>query len=120
LCASFTGECWSPPMPVATCPIKSRPVGRPGPRVRVIREKTPTITVTRKVDPTGSVSFAGTGYRVGNGYRGRSVEVSLCGDTVQITLAGKIVRTRQARHDKHKELGAFANPKGRPKRKKAS
>jgi hypothetical protein len=90
------------------------------PRVRVIREKTPAITVTRKVDPTGSVSFAGTGYRVGNGYRGRSVEVLLAHDTVQIKLNGKILRTHQARHDKQKELGAFANPKGRPRRKKAS
>jgi transposase InsO family protein len=90
------------------------------PRVKVVREKAPMITVTRKVDPTGSVSFAGTGYRVGNSYRGKSVEVALVADTVQIKLAGKILRTHQARHDKQKELGAFANPGGRPIRRKAS
>ena len=90
------------------------------PRVRVARPTTPKITVIRKVDPTGSVSFAGTGYRVGNAYRGKSVEVSLAGDTVEIKLAGKIVRTHEARHDKQKELGAFANPGGRPIRRKAS
>jgi transposase InsO family protein len=90
------------------------------PRVRMVRPKTPKTTVIRKVDPTGSVSFAGTGYRVGNAYRGKSVEVSLAGDTVEIKLAGKIVRTHEARHDKQKELGAFANPGGRPIRRKAS
>jgi len=74
--------------------------------------------VTRKVEPSGSVNFAGTAYRVGNGYRGQMVEVSLVGDTVQIKLEGKIVRTHEARHDKEKEHGAFAVPGGRPRDKK--
>ena len=43
-------------------------VGRP----RAARPKPPTTggEVLRKVDTHGSVSFAGTGYRVGNRYRG--------------------------------------------------
>ena len=46
-------------------PDKEPASWRARPRVRVARPKTPKITVIRKVDPTGSVSFAGTGYRGG-------------------------------------------------------
>ena len=85
------------------------------------RKARPTgVTVIRKVDPAGSVSFAGSGYRVGNAYKGKDVEVKLLGDTVQIFFEGQLVRTHQARHDPHKEHGAFANPGGRPRKKKAS
>jgi transposase InsO family protein len=72
--------------------------------------------VTRKVDGTGHVSFAGWSYRVGNAYRRRSVEVSIHGDTVQISLDGELLRTHPIRHDRSKEHGAFANPGGRPRR----
>jgi len=47
-------------------------------------------------------------------------EVSLLGDTVQIKLDGKIIRTHEACHDKEKEHGAFANPGGRARSKKTS
>ena len=70
----------------------------------------------RKVDRNGSVSFAGANYRVGNAFRGRQVEVSLAGDTVQIWSDDRIIRTHAARHDRRKEHGAFANPGGRPDR----
>jgi transposase InsO family protein len=73
--------------------------------------------VLRKVDPAGSVSFAGTGYRVGNAHRGRTVGVRIVGDTVQITLDGQLVRTHRARHDKSKEYGALSKPNGKPRRK---
>ena len=72
--------------------------------------------VVRKVDRNGSVSFAGANYRVGNAFRGRQVEVSLAGDTVQIWSDDRIIRTHAARHDRRKEHGAFANPGGRPDR----
>jgi transposase InsO family protein len=101
-------------------PDKEPASWRTPPRVRVVHQNTPKITVIRKVDTTGSVSFAGTGYRVGNEHIGSSVEVSLQGDTVQVRLNGKILRTHAARHDKQKELGAFANPGGRPRRRQAS
>lgn len=72
--------------------------------------------VTRKVDPTGSVSFAGTGYRVGNRHSGQIVGVRLVDDTVQITQDGRLLRTHRARHDKNKEFGALAQPNGKPRR----
>jgi transposase InsO family protein len=72
--------------------------------------------VLRKVDPTGSVSFAGTGYRVGNRHIGQVVGVRLVTDTVQITQDGKLLRTHRARHDKSKEFGALAQPNGKPRR----
>jgi transposase InsO family protein len=91
-------------------PLKARP-----------KKAKPTgITVIRKVDPAGSVSFAGSGYRVGNAYKRKDVEVKLLGDTIQIFFEGKLIRTHEARHDPRKEYGAFANPGGRPRRKKAS
>ena len=91
-------------------PLKARP-----------RKAKPTgVTVIRKVDPSGSVSFAGSGYRVGNAYKRKEVEVTLLGDTVQIFFEGTLVRTHQARHDRQKEHGAFANPGGRPRKNKAS
>ena len=68
----------------------------------------------RKVDPAGSVSFAGTSYWVGNRYIGQIV--GLVADTVQITQDGYLLRTHRARHDKSKEFGALANPTGRPRR----
>jgi hypothetical protein len=69
----------------------------------------------RKVDPAGSVSFAGTSYWVGNRYIGQIVGVRLVADTVQITHDGHLLRTHRARHDKSKEFGALANPTGRPR-----
>ncbi len=72
--------------------------------------------VVRKVDGSGSVSFAGCGYRVGNRYRGQTVSVRLVGDTVQITQDDRVLRTHRARHDTTKEFGALANPTGRPRR----
>jgi integrase-like protein/Mu transposase-like protein len=72
--------------------------------------------VMRKVDPSGSVSFAGTSYRVGNRHLGRVVGVRLVGDTVQITQDGHLLRTHRARHDKSKEFGALSQPNGKPRR----
>jgi hypothetical protein len=54
-------------------PDKEPASWRTPPRVRVVHAKTPKITVIRKVDTTGSVSFAGTGYRVGNEHIGSSL-----------------------------------------------
>ena len=72
--------------------------------------------VFRGMDPGGSVSFAGTAYRVGNPYRGMLAGVRIVGDTVQITIDGQLVRTHRARHDKSKEFGALAQPNGKPRR----
>jgi transposase InsO family protein len=76
--------------------------------------------VLRKVSPGGEVSFAGTGYRVGNAHRGEQVEVRLVGDAVQISQHGVLLRSHPARHDRFKEHGAFSTPGGRPLRSNAS
>jgi transposase InsO family protein len=87
-------------------------------RAKASRPARPTTgeEVLRKVDPSGSVSFAGTSYRVGNRHVGHVVGVRLVADTVQITQDGTLLRTHRARHDKTKEFGALANPGGRPRR----
>ena len=72
--------------------------------------------VLRIVDPHGSVSFAGTAYRVGNRYRRMTVGVRLVSDTVQIALDGVLLRTHRARHDRSKEFGALAQPRGKPRK----
>ena len=76
--------------------------------------------VLRKVDPTGYVSFAGTGYFVGSRRRGEQVEVHLVGESVQISRAGELIRTHAIKHDRSKEHGAFATPGGRPRRRNAA
>ncbi len=76
--------------------------------------------MTHKVDSSGSVSFAGSAYRVGNTHKGRQVEVSIVGDSVQVALGGQVVRTHRIRHDRTKEHGAHANPAGRPRRSNAA
>jgi transposase InsO family protein len=87
-------------------------------RAKASRPARPTTgnEVLRKVDPHGSVSFAGTCYRVGNPYSGHTVGVRLVGDTVQITQDGTLLRTHRARHDKAKEFGALSKPNGKPRR----
>jgi hypothetical protein len=69
--------------------------------------------VLRSVDSSGSVSFAGIGYRVGNRYKGHEAGMRVVGDTVQITIDGQLVRTHRARHDRSKEYGAMAQPTGK-------
>jgi transposase InsO family protein len=88
-------------------------------RAKASRPSRPTAgdEVLRRVDTWGSVSFAGTGYRVGNRYAGRIVGVRVVADTVQITQDGLLLRTHRVRHDKLKEFGALANPGGRPRRR---
>jgi transposase InsO family protein len=88
--------------------------------VRRPAQPTKGTEVLRIVDNHGSVSFAGTGYRVGNRYVGITVGVRLAGDTVQITLDGALLRTHRARHDRSKEFGALAQPNGKPKKAGAS
>ena len=75
--------------------------------------------VLRVVDSSGGVSFAGTMYRVGNRFIGDTAGVRLVGDTVQITIDGALVRTHRARHDRSKEFGALAQPRGKPRKARA-
>jgi hypothetical protein len=74
--------------------------------------------VTRVVDSSGYVSFAGTNYRIGNSWRGRPAQVCIVADSVQLSIDGRIVRVHPIRHDRAKEHGAFATPNGRPRQPK--
>jgi hypothetical protein len=82
------------------------------------RRATDGLAVTRVVDSSGCVSFAGTNYRVGNAWRRRSVEVAIIADSVQLSIDGHIVRMHPIRHDRAKEYGAFATPNGRARHRK--
>jgi transposase InsO family protein len=87
------------------------------PPVNPARKPTATaVSVTRKVDSSGNVSFAGTTYRAGNNYRRRQVQVAVVGDTVEISIGTELIRAHKIRHDRTREHGALANPGGRPRR----
>jgi hypothetical protein len=83
---------------------------------RPSRPSATAVSVTRKVDSSGNVSFAGANYRVGNAYRRRQVQVAVVGDTVEISIGNELIRSHKARHDRTREHGALANPGGRPHR----
>lgn len=88
-------------------------------RGRKPRPSRPTATaasVTRKVDTTGHVCFAGASYQVGNAYKRRQVQVAVVGDTVEISVGNELIRSHRVRHDRTREHGALANPGGRPHR----
>lgn len=78
--------------------------------------KVTAASVTRKVDSSGSVCFAGTTYRVGPKFKRRQVQVAVVGDTVEISVGEELIRSHQVRHDRTREHGALANPGGRPNR----
>jgi hypothetical protein len=48
--------------------------------------------------------------------RSEPTEVPPVGDTVEISEAGRIIKTHAARHDRSKAHGAFATHGGRPRR----
>ena len=83
---------------------------------RTARAASTGIVVTRMVDGSGQVSFAGTMYRAGRAWRGRQVEVCIVAGSVQMSCEGRVVRTQPIRHDRTKEHGAYATPHGRPRK----
>ena len=82
-----------------------------------VRRRTPTAaSVTRKVDSSGNVCFAGSHYRAGSQYRRRQVQVAVVGDMVEISIGNELIRCYPVKHDRTREHGALANPGGRPRR----
>jgi hypothetical protein len=75
--------------------------------------------VTRVVDSSGSISFAGAPNRCGMRWARQSVDVASVAGSVQLSKNGRVIRVHPIRHDRSRELGAFANPKGRPRRRAA-
>ena len=93
------------------------------PRARITRrarDATAGLTVTRLANGTGVVSFAGSDYQCGRRWARQSIDVSIVAGSVQLSRDGKIIRVHPIRHDRVRELGAFANPKGRPRRKNSA
>lgn len=102
-------------------PVDKQPAGlERGRKVRPSRPSATAASVTRKVDSSGNVSFAGTNYRVGNDYRRRPVQVAVVGDTIEISVGNELIRSHRIRHDRTREHGALANPGGRPHRSNAA
>ena len=102
-------------------PVGKQAVGlERGRRLRPSRPSATAASVTRKVDSSGSVCFAGASYRVGSAYRRRQVQVAVVGDTVEISVGTELIRSHPVRHDRTREHGALANPGGRPRRTNAA
>ena len=76
--------------------------------------------MTRKVDSSGGVSFAGANYRVGTAHIRRQVQVAIVGNSVEISAGGEVLKVHRIRHDRSREHGAFANAGGRPSRSNAA
>ncbi len=74
------------------------------------------VTVTRKVDSSGNVSFAGASYRAGTRFRRRQVQVAVVGDQLELSIGEQLIRRHPVKHDRTREHGALANPGGRPRR----
>jgi integrase-like protein/Mu transposase-like protein len=90
------------------------------PVARRARDATAGLTVTRLADGAGVVSFAGTSYACGRRWARQAIDVSIVAASVQLARDGKVIRVHPIRHDRSRELGAFANPKGRPRRKNSA
>ena len=90
------------------------------PVARRARDATAGLTVTRLASGAGVVSFAGTDYQAGRGWARQAIDVSIVAGSVQLSKDGKVIRVHPIRHDRARELGAFANPKGRPRRKNSA
>jgi transposase InsO family protein len=90
------------------------------PVTRRARDATAGLTVTRLANGSGTVSFAGTDYQAGRSWARQSIDVSIVAGSVQLSRDGKVIRVHPIRHDRARELGAFANPKGRPRRKNSA
>jgi hypothetical protein len=90
------------------------------PPARRVRDATAGVTVTRLADAAGVVSFAGTPYAAGRRWARTAIDVSIVAGSVQLSRDGQVIRVHPIRHDRARELGAFANPKGRPRRKNSA
>jgi transposase InsO family protein len=93
------------------------------PRARVsrrARDATAGLTVTRLANNTGVITFADKTYPAGRRWAHTSIDVTIVAGSVQLSKDGKVIRVHPIRHDRAKELGAFANPKGRPRRKNSA
>ena len=98
-----------------------QPTRRPRAQVQQrAREATTGLTVTRMADGDGTICFAGTPYRAGRAWARQRIDVAIVAGSVQLSVDDKVIRVHPIRHDRARELGAFANPRGRPRRKNSA
>jgi transposase InsO family protein len=93
---------------------RTRPIRSQGPVQGHAHQASTGLVVTRRVDPRGTTSFAGTTYAVGMRFAGQLVQVAIVANSVEISSEGRVVKVHAIRHDRQKEHGAFARPNGRP------
>jgi transposase InsO family protein len=74
----------------------------------------------RVANNTGVVTFADKTYPAGRRWAHTPIDVTIVAGSVQLSKDGQVIRVHPIRHDRAKELGAFANPKGRPRRKNSA
>jgi hypothetical protein len=91
-----------------------------GRRLRPASKTATAASVTRKVDSSGNVCFAGTNYRVGNKFRRRQVQVAVVGDTVEISVGNELIRSHRRQARPHPRARRPRNPGGRPHRTNAA
>jgi hypothetical protein len=84
------------------------------PVARRARDTSAGLTVTRLADGAGVVSFAGTPCPCGRRWARTAIDVSIVAASVQLSKDGKVIRVHPIRHDRTRELGAFANPQSPP------
>ena len=96
--------------------LRADQAGR-APRARVTRrarDATAGLTVTRLANNTGVITFAGKTYAAGRRRAHTSTGVTIAAGSVPLSNDGTVIRAHPIRHDRAKEPGAFANPKGPP------
>ncbi len=73
--------------------------------------------MTRKVDSSGNVSFAGAQLSRSGEHTSAARSRSRSSAThVEISAGGEVLKVHPIRHDRSREHGAFANAGGRPSR----
>jgi hypothetical protein len=78
------------------------------------------LTVTRLANADSTITFTGTQYRAGRSWARTFPGVTIVAGSVQRPKDGKVIRLHPIRHDRARELGAFANPQGRARRKNSA
>jgi transposase InsO family protein len=121
VCDGGLVQLWHRGVLVATHARRHRPEHeaaalRRGAKPPMPRPTASAASVTRKVDSSGGVCFAGTHYRVGNAYKRRQVQVAVLGNRVEISIGTQLIKVHKVKHDRTREHGALANPGGRPNR----
>jgi hypothetical protein len=87
---------------------------------RRARDATAGLTATRLANNTDVITFADKTYAARHRWARASIDVTIVAGSVQMSKYGKVIRVHPIRHDRTRERGAFANPKGRPRRKNSA